>query len=1033
MKNIKLYDLEETYHGEKSSFEFPTVSYTIDTDKVWYMKNNQIKMMFSITEDDVNNYNGEDLMVWGNSVLFDSVKVDGVEQKVPLQEKNVIITGETSEEVIVDITLENSVTQGEVVIPQPMSMTIEEDGTSSSELPYIINITDENKLPFSSGKITVKLTNTSLNILSYHPSFYVRYTSTIEENSMAKRTEYALLDWYTAQDSFGMVVSDDGTEMTLTLPSEVNITHLFIVPMDSQMVGSAVPLEPEVEGIYLDENHLLYSYETNNIILPCQLICGGEFIFDESCYINDQNIKKYDLIFNEPISEDKVIDMDKYFFTMLFQGYNDGMWINYENFTLPLSFLIEEGMTDGFIVNEKSELVGLDLYYCSGELVNYLGPTVRMLAHVVYDGNAIYDEENENFIVNVNEETLVGSYINMIIGGMPLLSLPTTEVKNYEVVATKYNDVTDMSNMFYGCNRLTSLDLSNFDTSKVTTMSDMFSSCKSLTSVTFGDNFDTSKVTNMSYMFCYCSGLTSLDVSNFNTSAVTDMSYMFSYCDGLTSVTFGDNFDTSKATNMQSMFNGCSGLTSLDLSNFNTSHVTTMEHMFLGCRGLTSLDLSNFNTSNVSNMQSMFNGCSGLTSLDLSNFNTSNVTSMSLMFQNCGGLTSLNVSNFNTSNVTNMNQMFNNCISLTSLDLSNFNTSNVTGMSWMFHNCENLMSLTLTSDISHIPTNQLKYAFSGVSSSLTIYHASVCDNAWYIGQRTSPTLKNATFVPALNLNIETITSTISPTSTTTSYKLIDNFYGTLGQIVTMKINGSAITPTSKYTFSEIGDYTIEYSFLKEDSIVCQNMFSGCSSLTSIDFGNFDTSKVTNMSDMFTNCSGLKTLNISNFNTSNVTKMEDMFANCSGLTSLDLSNFNTSNVTKMSGMFYNCRGLTSLDVSNFNTSNVTDMSLMFYQCSGLTSLDLSNFDTSKVTNMSDMFVNYFSLTSVTFGSQADVSKVTSYNSMFEGITTTGTLYYPSAYADSWNKLLVTQQSSTKFPSTWTAVPIDYENGETVPTV
>ena len=37
MKNIKLYELEETYHGEKFSLEYPTVSYTKDTDKVWYM------------------------------------------------------------------------------------------------------------------------------------------------------------------------------------------------------------------------------------------------------------------------------------------------------------------------------------------------------------------------------------------------------------------------------------------------------------------------------------------------------------------------------------------------------------------------------------------------------------------------------------------------------------------------------------------------------------------------------------------------------------------------------------------------------------------------------------------------------------------------------------------------------------------------------------------------------------------------------------------------------------------------------------
>ena len=37
MKNIKLYELEETYHNEESSLEYPTVSYTKDTDKVWYL------------------------------------------------------------------------------------------------------------------------------------------------------------------------------------------------------------------------------------------------------------------------------------------------------------------------------------------------------------------------------------------------------------------------------------------------------------------------------------------------------------------------------------------------------------------------------------------------------------------------------------------------------------------------------------------------------------------------------------------------------------------------------------------------------------------------------------------------------------------------------------------------------------------------------------------------------------------------------------------------------------------------------------
>ena len=45
--------------------------------------------------------------------------------------------------------------------------------------------------------------------------------------------------------------------------------------------------------------------------------------------------------------------------------------------------------------------------------------------------------------------------------------------------------VTDMSVMFWGCSRLTSLNLSNFKTSKVTNMEGMFSGCSGLKDSTF--------------------------------------------------------------------------------------------------------------------------------------------------------------------------------------------------------------------------------------------------------------------------------------------------------------------------------------------------------------------------------------------------------------------------------------------------------------------------------------------------------------------------------------------------------------------
>ena len=56
--------------------------------------------------------------------------------------------------------------------------------------------------------------------------------------------------------------------------------------------------------------------------------------------------------------------------------------------------------------------------------------------------------------------------------------------------------------------------------------------------------------------------------------------------------------------------------------------------------------------------------------------------------------------------------------------------------------------------------------------------------------------------------------------------------------------------------------------------------------------------------------------------------KNMFSGCSSLTSLNLSNFNTNNVKDMSCMFNECSSLISLNLSNINTNNIKDMSFMF---------------------------------------------------------------------------------------------------------
>ena len=149
-------------------------------------------------------------------------------------------------------------------------------------------------------------------------------------------------------------------------------------------------------------------------------------------------------------------------------------------------------------------------------------------------------------------------------------------------------------------------------------------------------------LTKTCYMFCHCDRLISLDLSNFNTQNVNNKKSMFYDCNSLTNLDLS-NFNTQNVNNMNMMFYDCYSLISLDLSNFNTQNVTNMRRMFYECNSLISLDLSNFNTQNVIDMSYMFYECNSLISLDLSNFNTQNVTNMYNIFYDCNSIKKENI------------------------------------------------------------------------------------------------------------------------------------------------------------------------------------------------------------------------------------------------------------------------------------------------------------------------------------------------------------------------------------------------------
>ncbi|MBQ3618048.1 MAG: BspA family leucine-rich repeat surface protein, partial [Bacteroidales bacterium] len=84
------------------------------------------------------------------------------------------------------------------------------------------------------------------------------------------------------------------------------------------------------------------------------------------------------------------------------------------------------------------------------------------------------------------------------------------------------------------------------------------------------DNLNTSEVTDMHHMFFACKRLSTLDLSNFNTENVTNMRLMF--CEIGCATLDLSNFNTEKVTNMSYMFEDCR-CKQIDLSSFNTQNV----------------------------------------------------------------------------------------------------------------------------------------------------------------------------------------------------------------------------------------------------------------------------------------------------------------------------------------------------------------------------------------------------------------------------------------------------------------------------
>ena len=262
-----------------------------------------------------------------------------------------------------------------------------------------------------------------------------------------------------------------------------------------------------------------------------------------------------------------------------------------------------------------------------------------------------YDSTNKIIYYGSDADEL---YLNANAGYMFTYMTALTDIE----MNFKTSDTTDMTQMFYKDTKVTSLDVSGFDTSKVTVMWSTFGECTKLTEIIGIKSWNVENVNDFHFMFNQCTEMVNLDLTGWNTKSAVNMRNMFSSMYKLESIDIS-TFNTSKAQNMQSMFDNDYLLTDLDLRNFDTSNVTNMMKMFLKDYALVNLDISSFNTSKVTTMEKMFQACSSMVTLDISNFDTSKVTTFSNMFDDMTSLTTIYVGDgFSRASLTSTPVMF---------------------------------------------------------------------------------------------------------------------------------------------------------------------------------------------------------------------------------------------------------------------------------------------------------------------------------------------------------------------------------------
>lgn len=144
---------------------------------------------------------------------------------------------------------------------------------------------------------------------------------------------------------------------------------------------------------------------------------------------------------------------------------------------------------------------------------------------------------------------------------------------------------------FQGLEKCEEFDVSELDVSRATLFANCFANCSN--AILIDISKWSSKPTDMTQLFYQCASVSSLDISGFDGTQNKSLNSTFHGCTILTDIKYGDKWITSSVENFSCTFFG-TAFTKLDVSNWCTSSGYIFSGTFGGMKNLQELDMRNW-------------------------------------------------------------------------------------------------------------------------------------------------------------------------------------------------------------------------------------------------------------------------------------------------------------------------------------------------------------------------------------------------------------------------------------------------------